>query len=77
MKKNIENISDGTISQLADIGRLRRQYREAFKITANVAAQTACISRVTLHRIENGEYTESVDICFFSLRLSCNPPIFH
>ena len=77
MKKNIENISDGAISQLADIGRLRRQYREQFKITANVAAQTASISRVTLHRIESGEYTESVEICFFSPRLSCNPPIFH
>ena len=60
MKKNIEKISNDAISQLADIGQLIRQHRRSFKITANAAAQTAGISRVTLHRIEKGESTVSM-----------------
>lgn len=60
MKKNIEKISNDAISQLADIGQLIRQHRRSFKITANAAAQTAGISRVTLHRIEKGEPTVSM-----------------
>lgn len=60
MKKNIEKISNDAISQLADIGQLIRQHRKSFKITANAAAQTAGISRVTLHRIEKGEPTVSM-----------------
>ena len=57
MKKNIEKISDDAVSQLAEIGQLIRQHRKSFKITANAAAETAGISRVTLHRIEKGEPT--------------------
>ena len=60
MKKNIEKISNDAISQLTDIGQLIRQHRKSFKITANAAAQTAGISRVTLHRIEKGEPTVSM-----------------
>ena len=60
MKKKIEKISDDAISQLAEIGRLIRQHRKSFKITANAAAETAGISRVTLHRIEKGEPTVSM-----------------
>ena len=60
MKRNIEKISNDAISQLVDIGQLIRQHRKSFKITANAAAQTAGISRVTLHRIEKGEPTVSM-----------------
>ena len=60
MKKNIKKISNDAISQLADIGQLIRQHRRSFKITANAAAQTAGISRVTLYRIEKGEPTVSM-----------------
>ena len=60
MKKKIEKISDDAISQLAQIGQLIRQHRKSFKITANAAAETAGISRVTLHRIEKGEPTVSM-----------------
>ena len=55
MKKKIEKISDDAVGQLADIGQLIMQHRKSFKITANAAAETAGISRVTLHRIEKGE----------------------
>ena len=60
MAKNIGKISNDAISQLADIGQLIRQHRKSFKITANAVAQTAGISRVTLHRIEKGEPTVSM-----------------
>ena len=60
MKKKIEKISHDAVSQLADIGQLIMQHRKSFKITANAAAETAGISRVTLHRIEKGESTVSM-----------------
>ena len=60
MKKNIGKLSDDAVSQLADIGQLIMQHRKSFKITANAAAETAGISRVTLHRIEKGEPTVSM-----------------
>ena len=60
MKKKIEKISDDAVSQLGDIGQLIMQHRKSFKITANAAAETAGISRVTLHRIEKGEPTVSM-----------------
>ena len=60
MTKNIEKIPNDAICQLVDIGQLIRQHRRSFKITANAAAQTAGISRVTLHRIEKGEPTVSM-----------------
>lgn len=60
MKKKIEKISDNGVGQLAHIGQLIMQHRKSFKITANAAAETAGISRVTLHRIEKGEPTVSM-----------------
>ena len=60
MKKKIEKISDNAVGQLAHIGQLIMQHRKSFKITANAAAETAGISRVTLHRIEKGEPTVSM-----------------
>ena len=60
MKKNIKNLSDDAVSQLAAIGQLIRQHRKSFKITTNAASATADISRVTLHRIEKGEPTVSM-----------------
>jgi DNA-binding XRE family transcriptional regulator len=60
MKKRIEKISDDAVSQLAEIGQLIRQHRKSFKITANAAAETAGISRVTLHRIEKDVPTVSM-----------------
>ena len=59
MKKKLEKISDDAMSQLAEIGQLIRQHRKSFKITANASAETAGISRVTLHRIEKGVPTMS------------------
>ena len=60
MKKTIERMSDGAVSKLSEFGQLIRQHRKSFKITANAAAETAGISRVTLHRIEKGEPTVSM-----------------
>lgn len=60
MKKKIEKLSDDAVRQLADIGQLIMQHRKSFKITANAAAKTAGISRVTLGRIEKGEPTVSM-----------------
>ena len=60
MKRNVEKTSNDAMNQLAEIGQLIRQHRKSFKITANAAAQTAGISRVTLHRIEKGEPTVSM-----------------
>ena len=60
MKKNIEQLSTGASNPLAEIGQIIRQHRKSFKITANSAAETAGISRVTLHRIEKGEPTVSM-----------------
>jgi DNA-binding XRE family transcriptional regulator len=60
MEKNIETMSNNAISQLVEIGQFIRQHRKSFKITANAAAETAGISRVTLHRIEKGEPSVSM-----------------
>ena len=60
MKKAVKNISDNAVALLAEIGPLIGQHRKSFNITANAAAETAGISRVTLHRIEKGEPTVSI-----------------
>lgn len=41
--------------KLSAIGRQIRDHRKAIGITATAAAEAAGMSRVTLHRIENGE----------------------
>ena len=40
---------------LAHLGQRIAQRRKALKVTAAAAAEAACMSRVTLHRIEHGE----------------------
>ena len=60
MKKSVKKISDNAVALLAEIGPLIGQHRKSFNITANAAAETAGISRVTLHRIEKGESTVSI-----------------
>lgn len=41
--------------QLGALGRQIRAHRKALRVSATAAAQAAGMSRVTLHRIENGE----------------------
>ena len=61
MKENIEKMSVNLVLQHAQIELLRRQHRKSFKITANAAADTARILRVTLHGIEKSEPSVSMD----------------
>ena len=49
-------MSVNLVLQHAQIGPLIRQHRKSFKITANAAADTARILRVTLHGIERSEH---------------------
>lgn len=53
-------ISSETQDPLVTIGQHIRATRKQLKVTATTVAQTAGISRVTLHRIERGEATVSV-----------------
>lgn len=43
------------VETLAALGRQIRAHRKALRVNATAAAQAAGMSRVTLHRIENGE----------------------
>ena len=61
MKENIEKMSVNLVLQHVQIGLLIRQHRKSFKITANAAADTAGILRVTLHGIEKREPSMSMD----------------
>ena len=61
MKENIEKMSVNLVLQYAQIRLLIRQHRKSFKITANAAADTARILRVTLHGIERSEPSVSMD----------------
>ena len=61
MKENIEKMSVNLVLQHVQIGLLIRQHRKSFKITANAAADTARILRVTLHGIERSEPSVSMD----------------
>lgn len=45
---------------LQSLGQQIRAHRKALKINATVAAQSAGVSRVTWHRIENGESSVSM-----------------
>jgi transcriptional regulator with XRE-family HTH domain len=53
-------INQAAAETLLAIGRQIRAHRKAQRITAIAAAEAAGISRVTLHRIENGEPTVTV-----------------
>ena len=61
MKENIEKMSVNLVLQHAQIELLIRQHHKSFKITANAAADTARILRVTLHGIERSEPSVSMD----------------
>ena len=61
MKENMEKMSVNLVLQHAQIELLIRQHRKSFKITANAAADTARILRVTLHGIEKSEPFMSMD----------------
>ena len=61
MKENIEKMSVNLVLQHAQIELLIRQHHKSFKITANAAADTAGILRVTLHGIEKSEPSMSMD----------------
>ena len=61
MKENMEKMSVNLVLQHAQIELLIRQHHKSFKITANAAADTARILRVTLHGIERSEPSVSMD----------------
>ena len=61
MKENIEKMSVNLVLQHAQIELLIRQHHKSFKITANAAADTARILRVTLYSIERSEPSVSMD----------------
>ncbi len=48
-------IASHAADQLGALGRQIRAHRKALRINATTAAEAAGMSRVTLHRIENGE----------------------
>ncbi len=68
MKENIEKMSVNLVLQHAQIELLIRQHHKSFKITANAAADTARILRVTLHGIERSEPSVSMDDYFNVIR---------
>jgi len=49
------DISSTVADKLVELGKQIRIHRKEMRISATVAAEAAGISRVTLHRIENGE----------------------
>ncbi len=48
-------IASNVADTLSALGKQIRAHRKALRITATSTAEAAGISRVTLHRIENGE----------------------
>ncbi len=48
-------VADTTAAKLIDLGQNIRAHRKALRLSAIVVAEAAGLSRVTLHRIENGE----------------------
>lgn len=48
-------ITKAVAEKLGALGRQIRAHRKALRVSATTAAQAAGMSRVTLHRIENGE----------------------
>jgi len=48
-------VGEAVAATLAALGQRIRAHRKALRISATVAAEAACVSRVTLHRIERGE----------------------
>lgn len=55
MPAKLPQIDDRATHRLKAVGKRIRDHRKAMGITATAAAEAAGMSRVTLHRIENGE----------------------
>ena len=68
-----------TADNLSAIGAQIRAQRKALHISATVAAEAAGMSRITLHRIENGEPSVTMGaylnaLAALGMALSINPP---
>ena len=71
--------SPTTADNLSAIGAQIRAQRKALHISATVAAEAAGMSRITLHRIENGEPSVTMGaylnaLAALGMALSINPP---
>lgn len=55
MSKSAPPLPESLARQLETLGALLRQRRKSLKVNATAAAESAGISRVTVHRIEKGE----------------------
>ena len=55
MPARTPHIATTAANKLIAMGKLIRVHRKALRISATTAAEAAGMSRVTLHRIENGE----------------------
>ena len=49
------NSNPANLDYLVELGKTLQMRRKALGVRSQVAADCACISRVTLHRIEKGE----------------------
>jgi transcriptional regulator with XRE-family HTH domain len=61
------DMTNGTAQKLAALGQQIRAHRKALRVSAGVAAEAAGMSRVTLHRIENGEPSVTMGAYFNAL----------
>jgi transcriptional regulator with XRE-family HTH domain len=57
-------ITQSAVAQLQALGEQIRARRKALHINATIAAEAAGLSRVTLHRIENGEPSVTIGAYF-------------
>jgi DNA-binding XRE family transcriptional regulator len=55
MPKKSPPLTEPTAAKLEALGMRLAQRRKTLRVSATVAAEAAGMSRVTLHRIENGE----------------------
>jgi transcriptional regulator with XRE-family HTH domain len=56
--------ADQTAKELLKLGQQIRERRKSLRVNATAAAQSAGMSRVTLHRIENGEPSVTIGAYF-------------
>lgn len=54
------NVPTATSARLVELGERIRARRKALKVSAKAAAESAWMSRVTLHRIERGEASVTI-----------------
>jgi transcriptional regulator with XRE-family HTH domain len=76
----MSHTSTAVIQKLQDLGRTIRAHRQSLHISAATTAECAHISRVTLHRIENGEpsvtmgaYLTVLDALGLQIQANSNP----